>query len=45
MIAEAAYYNAEHRGFKPGGELDDWLAAEEQVDAMLTVEERHMVYG
>ena len=27
-IAEAAYYKAEARGFIPGHELDDWLAAE-----------------
>lgn len=28
LIAEAAYYRAEHRGFAPGHELDDWLQAE-----------------
>ncbi len=27
-IAESAYYKAEARGFLPGYELDDWLAAE-----------------
>ena len=27
-IAESAYYKAEARGFSPGHELDDWLAAE-----------------
>lgn len=27
-ISEAAYYRAEARGFVPGRELDDWLAAE-----------------
>ncbi|CAE6723912.1 DUF2934 domain-containing protein [Candidatus Nitrotoga fabula] len=27
-IAESAYYMAEARGFLPGHELDDWLAAE-----------------
>lgn len=27
-IAESAYYMAEARGFSPGYELDDWLAAE-----------------
>jgi len=27
-IAESAYYKAEARGFSPGYELDDWLAAE-----------------
>lgn len=26
-IAEAAYYKAEQRGFVPGKELEDWLAA------------------
>lgn len=35
MIAEAAYYRAEQRGFEPGSELDDWLAAEIEVDALL----------
>jgi hypothetical protein len=32
MIAEAAYYLAERRGFKPGHELEDWLAAEAMID-------------
>jgi len=36
MICEAAYYIAEHRGFEPGHDVDDWLAAEEQIDATLT---------
>lgn len=27
-IASAAYFIAEKRGFEPGRELDDWLAAE-----------------
>jgi DUF2934 family protein len=31
-IAEAAYWRAERRGFAAGQELDDWLAAEKQVD-------------
>jgi Protein of unknown function (DUF2934) len=31
MIAEAAYYAAERRGFEPGYELEDWLAAEAEV--------------
>lgn len=30
-IAEAAYYRAAERGFAPGGELEDWLAAEAQI--------------
>jgi DUF2934 family protein len=31
MIAEAAYFISAQRGFEPGHELDDWLAAEAQV--------------
>ncbi|MFN3920245.1 MAG: sterol desaturase family protein [Methylohalobius sp.] len=31
MIAEAAYYRAEKRGFAPGFELEDWLAAEREI--------------
>jgi hypothetical protein len=30
-IAEAAYYRAEKRGFLPGMETDDWVAAEAEV--------------
>ncbi len=35
MIAEAAYFRAERHGFSPGSELEDWLAAEKEVDARL----------
>lgn len=35
MIAEAAYLRAERRGFAPGNEEEDWLAAEEEVDRLL----------
>jgi hypothetical protein len=31
-IAEAAYWRAERRGFKPGHELEDWLEAEREID-------------
>lgn len=31
LIAEAAYYRAEARGFAPGHELDDWVAAESEI--------------
>ena len=31
-ISIAAYRRAESRGFSPGGELEDWLAAEREVD-------------
>lgn len=30
-IAEVAYYRAQHRGFSPGYEVEDWLAAEAQI--------------
>jgi hypothetical protein len=36
MIAEAAYYLAEHRSFAPGHELDDWCRAEREIDSLLT---------
>jgi hypothetical protein len=35
MIAEGAYLRAERRGFAPGHEGEDWLAAEAEVDALL----------
>lgn len=35
MIAEAAYLRAELRGFTPGHETEDWLAAEVEVDVLL----------
>jgi hypothetical protein len=31
MIAEAAYYKAEKRKFKPGQEWDDWLEAKQEI--------------
>ena len=34
-IAELAYLRAEQRGFASGFEVDDWLAAEKEVDALL----------
>ena len=39
-IAEAAYWRAERRGFAAGQELDDWLAAEKEVDGDLAARER-----
>jgi len=36
MISEKAYYRAEQRGFTPGEELADWLAAEMEVRALLS---------
>jgi Protein of unknown function (DUF2934) len=35
MIAEAAYYIAAQRGFGDGHALEDWLLAEQQIDAAL----------
>jgi DUF2934 family protein len=37
-IAEAAYFTAQLRGFASGHELDDWLAAENEVDERLAGE-------
>lgn len=34
-ISVAAYYRSEARGFAPGLELDDWLAAEREYSEML----------
>ena len=36
MIAEKAYLKAEQRGFAGGDPLEDWLAAESEVDALLS---------
>jgi hypothetical protein len=35
MVAEAAYYRAERRGFSPGAELEDWLGAEAEIDRLM----------
>ena len=35
LIAEAAYFIAERRGFEPGNEIDDWLQAEAEFEARL----------
>lgn len=37
MVAEAAYYRALQRGFVAGGEVDDWLAAEREIDRQLAM--------
>ncbi len=36
LIAERAYFRAERRGFEPGHEGEDWLAAEAEVDQLLS---------
>ncbi len=33
-IATAAYYRGQGRGFAPGGEMEDWLEAEREMEAM-----------
>jgi hypothetical protein len=35
FIAEAAYFKAKQRGFAEGGELEDWIGAEAEIDALL----------
>jgi len=35
MIAESAYFRSAHRGFEPGHEVEDWLAAESEIDAAM----------
>jgi len=35
LVATAAYFRAERRGFAPGYEVLDWLEAEAEVDALL----------
>lgn len=40
MVAEAAYYIAQRRGFVGGDTNADWLAAEAQVDEKLKMEGR-----
>ena len=35
MIAAAAYFMAERRGFAAGHELEDWVAAEAAIEAQL----------
>jgi hypothetical protein len=36
MIALSAYLRSERRGFAAGGEAEDWLAAEKEIDALLS---------
>lgn len=39
LIAKAAYFRSEQRGFVPGAELDDWLAAEAEILGLLGEED------
>lgn len=44
MIAEAAYFRAERRGFGGGDAVRDWCEAEAEVDARLRqLEDEHLV--
>lgn len=36
MVAEAAYFRAARRDFTPGGEFEDWVAAEAEVERLLS---------
>lgn len=36
LIARAAYLRGQSRGFPIGGEAEDWLVAEKEVDALLS---------
>ncbi len=36
MIAEAAYFRAEQRGFQGGNADADWLLSEKEVDELLS---------
>ena len=35
MVRTAAYFRAQRRGFAPGYEIEDWLAAEVEVSALV----------
>lgn len=35
LVAEAAYYRAQKRGFEPGYELQDWVEAEAEVKRLI----------
>lgn len=40
-VSEAAYFNAEARGFAQGNKLDDWLSAEVEYKRMLV---KHFIF-
>ncbi|SFM16442.1 DUF2934 domain-containing protein [Nitrosomonas communis] len=39
MIREAAYYQYEKRGYAPGHDLEDWLAAEAEIENRMSKSE------
>lgn len=41
MIAEAAYYRAERRGFATGAEMEDWVQAETEIDRLIQTDASH----
>jgi len=43
MIAEAAYFRAERRGFSGGDPVMDWLEAEREIHTVLEVQEHDPV--
>jgi Protein of unknown function (DUF2934) len=45
MISEAAYYRAEKRGFSPGYEMEDWIAAEIELHARLREGDKNASLG
>ncbi len=38
LIAQAAYLRAEQRNFASGNDIDDWLAAEQEIDAKIAMQ-------
>jgi hypothetical protein len=43
LVAVAAYYHAEQRQFAPGLELDDWLAAEAEIQQRMASEAKNTI--
>nr|VFJ55387.1 MAG: phasin family protein [Candidatus Kentron sp. DK] len=43
MVAEAAYYRAQKRGFIGGNPMDDWTKAEREIDAKYAVDYRKIM--
>jgi hypothetical protein len=35
MVETAAYFRAERRGFTPGYDVEDWLAAEAEIESLV----------
>lgn len=42
-IRTTAYYRAERRGFAPGGELEDWLDAEREINQRYPIQQRRLL--